>query len=1525
MLQPYVVRGAFSDGVEVQLKPPEKGAFDPLQMYIQRNQINFENAHSGIDVPPWLSACINHQGVSDAMLQGQVIFDPKTNTPVYHNTKDILNTDMFWISDPHRCKVPPTEHQMFRASALNREKLMKDAVVLDKDIVIATKQDTLGAVLRSTCARNFRVAKERAAKGGKRPAKTKRKSFRPLPQFTVDKINRLTHDDESRISKVIAQYYKEQMGRELPEWLFGDLELNPCKELVHGPMHKYVWYPMVVTEPHYATHLIYITVVMRIHTFEMMLQKDEIKHHCIVNYIRILQDSYHFITFFMTDSGRFSDSSLMETTYEILEHYSTEEDKEKVQEAVAAVKSMWDMLNGLNREDASSAKDPEPPPLRKAQRYYDIVKPSICNVMHEGELPNLIQIIRYILCIGDKKSNIPFQLTKDQDALYDVIKKFEPKQMNLRSTDDMTLIRADDSYLVYKVIYLLLFASFCGYYRHSSEVTKFCIRNTMYRHLAYNTQTRDEFVRFLSGHYSLCYNREDVKATRHPKLVLYIVKEFAAAMIVMDPALHHAVKAYMHQFDSLMKNWMTMMNTFRRFLGDVIYGTGSNFLRSASLIDMFYTRILQSTAEKLVSTTDIKDVFGKIINPLSRRKQRACKKPPIDIKNYQRRINRAALKKEIPKDVLDRLETLDSEGFVRVEYSAGVICNVDDAMRSEKPEETPTIPFIPAGIMRGAIRCMLEHYLANPNSPSCSLERNDNLKKCNGWIICTTPKEQLTPRKTQNKNNRTNTRTQLITEDWILSNNPSTRLLGQKSTVRSILEDVKMCKKTPHAAEISLQLTKRYMNAVAAGAWLYMERKECEGDNSLIMNTREYTIKRIQLAARRVFRDALPDTLWPVGEDRVEVVDKLIARYCGPNFLEPTESDYRHVTYIAHGVSMIYNDQRCDCPHCSLDQFGSQNDDWNLYMEFQEYQHRGHFAELLFSPFVLDPVNVMLEKSYGADHNKMYRMPTMGLVDQIRQWCVAAKSRFRDNPYLKSCMSKLTESELLFISNIVRSVDPSSKIDPMWMCYWPLCINRKAMDKFMAAVANYENNTYTSHLKVAIMEMCVGYPRTMLLLEHFYTEWALRLYPCIFNLPLRILRQQIYTLHAKYNLVGDGETLPSKCTSTPICTIHGEIKTQRAAGDMSVVGGKGYVGIHVDMNSNAVYCMKPMNRAKARNSQNRQVDPVVNALVRIEVERDDDDANDKSHSKKSKKIRSASQFSDDVLRMMKRNLEEARMENEDNDNDDKSDDDTEEDDDLSIQDHLSACSVSGASDSREEGEGASNAPEKSELEMTHVIQPRAGQRHGRGTAANSKSAKQRRAKLMEETERKKYITCYGEQMYQEVLDNRYIHNKGGTRNNMEVKQLRDDLCTEPLMYVNMLGRLVQLGPNKLAMNCPYCETQMYLSARCYGPLGLSCGECTKEMIAKMPHRYSDFVRCVCRMCPATKCAHKIEDVVARLVYTEISPGRWFWYKRYFCKDHNRKFIGNIPWTTIEENLNVWLAHDVSFVVVGGDLIATSKS
>jgi hypothetical protein len=241
---------------------------------------------------------------------------------------------------------------------------------------------------------------------------------------------------------------------------------------------------------------------------------------------------------------------------------------------------------------------------------------------------------------------------------------------------------------------------------------------------------------------------------------------------------------------------------------------------------------------------------------------------------------------------------------------------------------------------------------------------------------------------------------------------------------------------------------------------------------------------------------------------------------------------------------------------------------------------------------------------------------------------------------------------------------------------------------------------------------------------------------------------------------------------------------------------------------------------------------------------------------------------------------------------------------------------SAAGDEAADGASGSTASASKRLSMSR----RKNQHRGRGKASESEAALERRRKIRDPAFKALFIEAYGEEEYWRVLSGVAPEQKS-MRHNMSEKQLRDDLCTEPLEYVNMLGRMVYLGRNKLLMLCPLCKTQMGFSARSFGPFGISCGECTKKYKTELPRHVLDMARFPCSKCPARQSAHKWEDVVPELVLFDDVEGMAVFAVEYFCHLHYREKTANVPDTTLRSLLMEWMANKRKFRRVGDQLMS----
>lgn len=1518
-----VAAGAFLTGAEVHLNPPPPGSFQRWQTFLQRNQLRITQlVQEGNVLDRWMSVCTNFQGVPDSLVRGDIDFGPDL-TPVYSVDQNrlfgdqrdalepplMINPYMLWIADPHLCKIPPTQHQSSCASAHNRRVLTENPHCADSELLFASNGDTTKSVMGSTSSANFTIPRPPTVKkDGTRGNKCKQKYQPPLPTFRLETFHEHYQQDILQAGAQLERYYAQHRGRRLPAWLVGDIMHHRCPALLEGPRAMYVWYPMQLDEQHYGTHSVYVTLVMRIHTLERMIMNDEL-NFAGRRLVTSLQDALHFMTFFMTDTGRFSDAQLSERIYRpMMQSLVGDHTEQAVRVAMAQADRVWEAVDRCNERDSTgyvhcmryNFESQRNRPLT----FLDLVKPTMNHVVTSGQLPNMTAWIIYNFCNKGKTDNIPFSMSEDLSSLYDVIKKCQPKHMGLRATNEIVEDKSKSVYIVYKTMYLLIFAMYCGYYKHCNPVP-FCIRNTVYRYMAYDTASRSEFRRWMFWRNSVGYDRRTPVVLHHPKMLLYSIREYVASCINGDRALLRATMLDIANFDTLISNWCECGNQIRRFMMDSLYGCGSNYVRAQAFIDIYHTVPQQAAADKIERAKEVQDEEGCVVNPPTKRKQKACTKPSTNMVRVIHELSRAFDRIGITDDTVRTVRALDDDGFVRINQALIPLCYADDSKRAERPEDTPNIPFVSPEIVRAAVRLMVEMYYTVESAERCPLDFNCCLTKNAAWIAYT----------------------------------DGTKHPGESETVNTIIRDVRARATTPEQAEVSLFCTDEYLQALSASAWVYQYQRMNTKLNKNITSS-SFLKLCMTTIARKLFHDAMPTNMWPAGYTRSQYAQVLVRRYCGDDILSVPHSDCRHATYKFHPHRMIMGGERCTCQHCAEDQFGVSRTDHSLYLEYQEALHRGELAPLLFGSFMLDPAEQMLDISYHRDLNDMYRVPPVDLYAHITSVCATSILHHEDNAYLKRAILAITEFELRLIQVIIRQHGPHKPVNPLWMVLPPLSIEREPTEKFIYAMHNLENNSYPSHMMEVMFQMCVAYPRTFLLIFYMYSIVQSMSTPMVYHLPLRILRQQICSIIEIHNPVPVGQRIPQQCTMSYACLVHGDIKAPRANGDISVVGTSGCCGVHIEPDTNEVYCAVPLLRRKAHGKEGF-AECVVRAIEKMQYEQaESKDQYGELRDEPPDMSELARAFGASLFKIVQSNQivlpDELYIES-----DSSGEEDSHPDTKMMMRTAMrqkrsmtmSAERMSrkhGVSPGQPDGEDAKSQQQSDDEErssvsrndMRHSVKPREKRLRGRQKASQSRTSKARMKEFMDDTTLGLFLELHGKSKLDDLANGVVHKKKRRTRKNMIMKRQRDSLDNEPLKPIDMLGIIVDFG-NSQYMLCPLCKTLMKLAANSFGPLGISCGECTKTMLTKIPKLISDYVRFVCLGCMPHMCLHKVGEVTP-IITEAVRPTGVVLCVEYYCKTHLRDYMNNVPMTTLQTDLDDWLKGRIRFIKVGGYVMAVGQ-
>ena len=131
-----------------------------------------------------------------------------------------------------------------------------------------------------------------------------------------------------------------------------------------------------------------------------------------------------------------------------------------------------------------------------------------------------------------------------------------------------------------------------------------------------------------------------------------------------------------------------------------------------------------------------------------------------------------------------------------------------------------------------------------------------------------------------------------------------------------------------------------------------------------------------------------------------------------------------------------------------------------------------------------------------------------------------------------------------------------------------------------------------------------------------------------------------------------------------------------------------------------------------------------------------------------------------------------------------------------------------------------------------------------------------------------------------------------------------------LRQVHMLGKVLRLK-HDFFVACPFCWTYTFLSLDKFNTrLGFACPSCAAIINRDVSYRLEDYYRFRCVQC-TDSALYKVNQVYRHVVYDDTRKDRApFWRIAYFCRAHNRRFIGESATTTSLSNIQLYLARRV---------------
>lgn len=131
-----------------------------------------------------------------------------------------------------------------------------------------------------------------------------------------------------------------------------------------------------------------------------------------------------------------------------------------------------------------------------------------------------------------------------------------------------------------------------------------------------------------------------------------------------------------------------------------------------------------------------------------------------------------------------------------------------------------------------------------------------------------------------------------------------------------------------------------------------------------------------------------------------------------------------------------------------------------------------------------------------------------------------------------------------------------------------------------------------------------------------------------------------------------------------------------------------------------------------------------------------------------------------------------------------------------------------------------------------------------------------------------------------------------------------------LRRVHMLGKVLRLK-HDFFVACPFCWTYTFLSLDKFNTrLGFACPSCASAINRNVSYRIEDYYRFRCVQCTDTA-LYKVNQVHRHVVYDDTRKDRAPYYRvAYFCRTHNRRFIGESATTTSLSNIQMYLGRRV---------------
>lgn len=521
---------------------------------------------------------------------------------------------MFYIACPHSTLPPPTIRECEIASAINMESVSHALMLNAHEAPPPTPVAYIPGSRKKTTPekKNEKKKKKKEQKKRGRKAASEVDAEDPRNKENIPDLAPFDYTNPTSLPDSIVRGYFDDQGVTLPEWIFEPYDSMTRHAmnvgLYKGLSHRYVWNPLVIKKHQMQTHGIYCHVVNNVDFLERFIKKCVKKQvpKSICHNLVSMQDRFHFLMFFMVETGRFSDASMFEKLSDIYETDTAVMDR---------IRTYSNVLNF----DAPT----EP-------CVYDMVRPCFRHVFHRGSLPNFQRLLPFWGYVTDDKKECPYNRTVQENQMMHLLFKVSCNPMRVRVAHTMlgNAIRSDERGKIFEWILKLVVAFLCGYYSNAEPVS-FYMRHVWYRRFLYRIPEKEDFIMFLSGFKSVQndYITERVEPMRD--FDAHILSAYGCEMMYDMPGLWQYVTSTYHGIETLVKNVFKTGNLMRQTLYDSFFGSGDH----ANRWSVIYTALVPPKEIKIIRTA--KSRFDDPENGTtdeyvreSGRQQEAKKRPP---------------------------------------------------------------------------------------------------------------------------------------------------------------------------------------------------------------------------------------------------------------------------------------------------------------------------------------------------------------------------------------------------------------------------------------------------------------------------------------------------------------------------------------------------------------------------------------------------------------------------------------------------------------------------------------------------------------------------------------------------------------------------------------------------------------------------------------------------------------------------------------------------------------------------------